>query len=107
MSTSCIVADYGEPADFHREKLVRARKGHTCGECGETIEPGDLYERVTGLWEGEWLRNKTCARCVNVRTDYFDAWVYGALVEDFYAEHGFDYRDGIPEDFAPCKEASP
>lgn len=66
----------------------------------------DLHERVTGLWEGKWDTFRTCARCANIRRDYFCSWVYGAAVETFKEAFGFDYRDGIPTDFDPCKEVA-
>lgn len=105
MSRSCIIADWGMEIEMHTSWTRRARKTHTCGECREQINVGDLYEVSEGRADGEWVTDKTCARCCNVRSDYFRSWVYGSLVEDFEAEHGFDYRDGIPADFTPCGEA--
>lgn len=104
--TSCIYADYGDVAEVFESKLVRGRKDHLCTECGDTINKGDLHEVARGLWEECWERFRTCARCLNIRHDYFYGFCYTALVEDFVAKHGFDYRDGIPEDFAPCKEVA-
>lgn len=104
---SCIdVYDGEEVAEFHSASLVRARKKHVCGECADPIKPGALYERVRGKWEDTWSEFKTCARCVNIRTDYFRTWFYGNMVADFSDEHGFDYRDGIPEDFGPCQKVN-
>jgi hypothetical protein len=102
---ACIdVYDGDVPAECFSEKLVRSRTTHHCGECGDPIKPGSLYERARGKWEGDWSTHKTCARCVNVRADYFRTWFYGHMVEDFRKTHGFDYRDGIPEDFGPCQK---
>ena len=102
--SSCIVAEKGLLVDLRRTTTPRARKQYECGECGDNIPRGGLHEHVTGLVEGDWFSHRTCARCVNVRTDYFDFWNYGMLAEDFEAAHGFDYREGIPSDFAPCGE---
>ncbi len=102
MTTCIYVGDYDAPA-VHCDRLVRARKEHKCCECGDTIRAGLLYEYTTGLWDGFWSTYKTCARCVNIRNDYFRGWVYTQMVEDFQEAHGFDYRDGLPADFAPCK----
>lgn len=101
MSNCIYVGDY-DPPEVYSQVLRRARREHTCCECGETITPGDLYEVAKGKWDGDWNEYKTCARCVNVRTDYFRGWFFGLMVEDFEATHGFDYRDGIPADFTPC-----
>ncbi|MCH7908689.1 MAG: hypothetical protein IIB38_03625 [Candidatus Hydrogenedentes bacterium] len=102
MTDNCIYSDDGEPFEVSTRKLRHARKPHQCTECGGEILPGDLYEHIAGLSDGEWCSYKTCARCCNVRDDFFVAWTYGTMVEDFQCEHGFDYRDGIPEDFTPC-----
>ena len=102
MGRSCIHADYGETIEMHRERTVKGRKEHRCCECSEIIAVGDLHEVVTGMCDGHWVTYRTCARCVNVRTDYFSAWVYGTLVEDFESEHGVDYRKGIPPHITPC-----
>lgn len=105
--SSCIVQWDGE-AGFEPSsaKLVRARKEHRCCECGETIAIGDLHEHFRGRDPEleRWDSWRTCARCLNVFKDYFaGSRVLGMMVEDFEAEHGFDYRDGIPADFAPCR----
>ena len=104
MTGNCVYTDAADyTADVHSEELRRARKEHTCTECGDRVPPGDLYEHVSGLWDGSWHRFKTCARCLNIRADYFPhGWMYGDMVEDFYASFGFDYRDRLPADFAPC-----
>lgn len=101
---NCIYIDDYDPATVHSTKTIRARKEHTCTECGETIKVGLLYEAVRGKWDGRWDYFKTCARCVLVRSDYFVGWLYGGMVENFLEAHGFDYRDGIPPDFTPCNK---
>jgi hypothetical protein len=107
MTSSCIWQyDEGETMEPCTTKLVKARKPHCCCECAVTINVGDLHEYVRGLYDGEWETYRTCARCLNVHADYFAGRrVLGCMVEDFEAEHGFDYRDGIPADFAPCRES--
>jgi len=74
-------SDYGELPKVHREKIVRARKQHQCCECGESIEPGELYEYTTGLWEDWWGEYKTCIPCRSIRGDYCTSFVYGDLKE--------------------------
>ncbi len=49
----------------------RARKQHRCCECRETIEPGATYQVISGIWDGEPGRYKTCLPCVAAR-DAFD-----------------------------------
>ena len=105
MGNACIeVCDYYEWATVLTDKTRRAAKSHTCGECGETIQKGVLYLYETALFEGTVTTHKTCARCWQIRKDYFHSWTWGRMVECFYDAHGFDYRDGIPADFAPCEK---
>ena len=101
--SNCICIYVDEVATMLEERTRRARKPHECGECGETIEPGSLYLYEREVFEGNISVHKTCARCANVRKDYFSCgWYWGQLRDDFYDAHGFDYTKGIPADFAPC-----
>lgn len=34
------------------ETIQAARKPHRCDHCGTTIDPGQQYERIRGVWEG-------------------------------------------------------
>ena len=104
MNNCCCIDSYDDGPEFSTQQLQRARKPHQCCECHKTILAGSLYERVSGVWDGQFQTYKTCARCANIRNDYFPyGWYYTRLVEDFRDCFGFDYRDGIPADFAPCK----
>ena len=107
MRNACIDIDHGGGPRVFRTEVRTARKHHMCCECGETIEPGRKYEYVRGLWEDDWNEYKTCARCANIRSDFFNSYIYGHCVEHFQEVHGFDYRDGIPKDFAPCQKPFP
>lgn len=46
-----------------------ARKRHKCCECGGLILEGEQYHRVSGIWDGEPLRFKTCTDCWSLRTE--------------------------------------
>ena len=59
--------DY-DPPSFYESSTPKARKQHRCEECGGPIVPGEKYEYVTGLWDGEFSYFKTCERCVDLRT---------------------------------------
>ena len=63
--TSCV-CDW-EPASAYCKTTVVARKRHACAECFGWIEPGDVYERVWGMWEGAPDTFKTCPDCVALR----------------------------------------
>ena len=108
MPDSCIDAgEWMDPCTTISSKVVTARKEHRCCECGEAIQPGRKYERDVVAFDGDFSTYKTCARCANIRRDYFRSWVYGECVEAFHETHGFDYRDGLPPDFAPCQKGAP
>lgn len=69
MSTLCPFPyednDWGEPADIWKEKKVRARKEHTCCECGGKILLGQVYGRVDALVAGEgWISYERCPACL-------------------------------------------
>jgi len=53
--------------ELYRESMPKARKQHVCCECGATIDPGEIYQRVEGMWEGDFATYKTCEFCANVR----------------------------------------
>ena len=61
MSCNC---DVGESAAFCATTMRRARKDHRCYECGDTIEPGETYEVIEGMWDGSFETYKTCSGCV-------------------------------------------
>ena len=105
MSNNCISVDWDcDAPEFFREETRLARKPYRCCECPETIQPGDLHGYAIGKWDGCVTEFRTCARCANVAADYFSGRTFGDMYEDFFQAHGFDYRDGIPADFAPCRE---
>ena len=58
--------------DGDRPSVVRvsthnARKPHRCCECGRTIQPGERYENVWGIWSGSQDTFKTCHVCISLR----------------------------------------
>lgn len=46
-----------------------ARKRHKCCECGGLILEGERYVMVSGIWEGEPERFKTCLDCDALRSE--------------------------------------
>lgn len=76
----------------------KARKPHECGECGAAIHPGERYEYVSGLWDGEWGKHYTCQPCVAIRDWYCPGgYCYGEVATQIDDCLGFDYR-AIPVD---------
>jgi len=56
--------DTGDALDCFEAERPIARREHRCTECFCTINPGERYERASGLAEGTWFRYKTCHRCL-------------------------------------------
>lgn len=100
MSCSCVIdIDHNSGPMFLSERIVQARKTHTCCECGCTIQRGDHYEYVSGLWgsswDGAWNNYKTCLDCVSVRQNLFCSWIYTQMWEDLYNRISCD-DDNLP-----------
>jgi len=85
--------------EFCNEREVVARKQHYCCECGETIEPGQRYERVAGKWNGGIETYCTCLTCQRIRLDYCPGgWWYGGLRETISECLGIDYLEADDDD---------
>lgn len=63
----CLSDDFCEGPTIYAEKVVTARKPHSCCECGRSIPAGAKYQRVCGLWDGRFDTFRTCMDCVNIR----------------------------------------
>ncbi len=57
----------GELPDALSRVMRKARKAHKCDECGLAIQPGTVYEYVSGIWDGEPSHYKTCEGCQILR----------------------------------------
>ena len=88
----------GERPTACSEQRRRARKAHRCCECGREIASGDLYEYISGIWDGQPASYKTCVACADVRDlacqcAEDEEWLpgLGRLAQwlvDFASEHG-------------------
>lgn len=76
-----------ELPELYDERYVKARKKHTCCECKHPIFPGEEYQKVKGLWDGEFATFKTCSCCAKKR----------CALSDEYRKH-YGYHD------QPCIE---
>ncbi len=54
--------DYEQPAVYGLDQ-PRARKPHTCCECRGVIQPGEVYNRHHGIWDGSASTFKICVDC--------------------------------------------
>ena len=51
------------------ENRRKARRHHTCVECGGKIEPGTTYLDIRGCWDGEWDHYRQCELCNTAMKD--------------------------------------
>ncbi len=55
----------GEPCEIWNATWRKARKTHKCQECLEEIKPGERYQYVFIVFEGEASNYKACEFCAN------------------------------------------
>jgi len=90
MSDFCDVAlgDYDcEPQRFYHEERRRARKAHTCGECRETIQKGQMYRHAAGKDEDTIWTFKSCEACWEILKEFSESsWCFGVVWDTFTSE---------------------
>jgi hypothetical protein len=65
------LGDYdGDAATFYHEEQRKARKSHTCHECGASIAAGQTYRTVVGKWDGEVNRYSFCEPCWEIMGEF-------------------------------------
>jgi len=83
MSDACVCIDVDDPPEATWEYHPVARKEHKCGECGDAIQVGKIYEKIVLLFEGAFSTHRTCDICVKIRTEHFQCgWYFGNIYED-------------------------
>lgn len=45
---------------------VKARKPHRCHTCFRRIDPGEMYGKATGNYDGRWFRFSQCVHCLAI-----------------------------------------
>jgi len=73
---SCCHCD---PPDMFEITEPKAIKNHICCECRREILKGEKYQRVKGLWDGEFAVYKTCSECVELANEYGEIYCFGEL----------------------------
>ena len=120
LSCSCDYDGDAEPVLMPTIKTRKANKDHTCTECGGAIIRGENYELFTGLCDGRWFTQKTCADCLvmiaEVGRTFFSAcggwkcrymgflpydWQY--LVEEDIPNELYGENDKIKEAYEECR----
>lgn len=91
-----------EPPELYCATRPIANRRHECEECNQTIQPGERYERVFGIWEGGNKVFKTCLYCLAIR-DLCEqrlnclCWSHGNTMEDIrsHLEERIQYPPGL------------
>lgn len=97
MSDYCY-CDPDDRPDTLTETVHKARIRHVCSECRGWIEPGEVYEKSWGVWDGEPNVFKTCPDCLALK-DWTLAhipcfcWTYGGLRGEAREAIGFLLED--------------
>lgn len=93
----CCCFDYDEAADVWVTKTVKARKPWKCEECGGEIAPGDEYQRMKSLYDGDWSTYRNCASCHAAKER---AGKFGVP----YLAYSFDELNECIPNGMPCRE---
>lgn len=79
----CLQGYDFEPWEFFNSEIRKARKAHTCAECGETILPGQSYEHLWAKADGTMSTQDSCLMCVEIAEAFYcDGRAVGVLWED-------------------------
>lgn len=81
-----------EPFVISRSEYPKARKIHKCCECGSDIDPGEKYQKITGLFEGSWEEFKTCQICQDIRAEAEAELGYPIGLTCLYEETGTEFE---------------
>lgn len=63
MECYCEPMEADESCPVWQVSWRKAKKEHKCCECGDTIKPGERYEYIFCIFEGEVDNYKTCEFC--------------------------------------------
>ena len=66
----CVGSDGmdGEYPEFSEIRNVIAKKFHRCCECNREIKPGEKYQYYVSKFDGEFMAEKTCNECAEIRS---------------------------------------
>jgi len=69
----CIGISYGDcdgTPEVSNLRWPKARKEYRCCECERAIPKGEIYERASGKFDGEFYDQKTCEQCAEIRQSF-------------------------------------
>ena len=66
----CLGEWDGDSPEFFDVRTPKARKPHSCSECGKVIAKGDVYQRTCGKNDGDFWTYDTCLICAEIRAAF-------------------------------------
>jgi hypothetical protein len=75
--------DFTQP-EFFTSQIRKARKEHTCCECGSKINPGDNYYFYSGKWEDNISSYKTCNDCQELAKEALECYGLGEMYDSLW-----------------------
>jgi hypothetical protein len=79
--TCLIDMDHDDSYEQLLMKVVKARKKYQCGECGDPIQKGDMFECFVGFLDGIHT-HRTCQTCLSIRNKFCCNWTYDGMYDD-------------------------
>lgn len=80
-------------ADFSTSKMVKARKEHLCFLCHGVIEAGEVYQRSTGVFYGDFYSSAHHDECLRFYDDVCEGSHDEGLAEGELLEVAHDLAD--------------
>lgn len=74
-------------SEIHHQTIRKSNKNHTCHECGERINPCQMYVVLSGTYEGQWYNVKMCTCCAAWSDAAWDH-ISNTLPDELQPKHG-------------------
>jgi hypothetical protein len=82
--SNCDCWIYESPS-VYRDEMRKAKKPYECCDCRATINPGDRYLYVFGVWDNHASTHRMCVLCEDMRQQCeFACAPFGELANDVY-----------------------
>lgn len=92
MDCTCEYDGDGAPVEDITTTYPKAQSVWICHECGRSIQPGEEYEKVRCMFEGERTVFRTCLGCYRLRDSAGLGWCGGVLAKTVKRCFGVDIR---------------
>ena len=87
---SCVCDIDADNSVVYNASERTARKHHLCGECHRLIEPGERYEYVFEIYDGDPQSHKTCMTCGQMGRELLGCILHGRVWQDIHEHYCAD-----------------